>query len=479
MYPNSKGNFMSLIGLELSDAGIMAADSTTGKLLQVDGQACQSPGFALPEKSGLLVGQAAASKSHLFPRQIINNFWDHLNTDPLEQPGRHGPQSTAEIAFKHLDHIWQHIQKKGTEIIIAVPGYYDRQQLGLILGIANELSIPIKGFVPLAVAASPGAYSQKMILHLDIHLHRLEVTYLKGGQQLTLEDSVAGTEKGLIYLYRQWAEAIGQEFVGSTRFDPFHQAAAEQELYDRLPGILYNLQRSPSIAFDMTGGSRTYGITLTRDLIARKAAPVYTEIGQIIEGLRTQHGENEPSVALQITHRLARLPGCREILAGIKAAEIFELEEGAGARGILEIWHQLSDQADSGGISYFTSRPLPPTRSTQDPKRATDTPSNAKPTHLLYRSIAYRITDRPLTAGSGQDSKSNDININGETAGVSPRHFIVALEGGSIVLHDMSAEGTFVDEKRVKGSMALKLGQIIRVGTPGEQLQVIACVDET
>ena len=468
---------MTLIGLELSDAGIMAAGSTTDNLLQVDGQAYESPGFALPEKSGLQVGQAAASRAHLFPRQIINHFWDHLNTEPLEQSGRQGPRTTAEIAYQHLDLIWQHIQKSGSEIIIAVPGFYGRQQLGLILGMANELSIPVKGFLPLALAAAPGAHPGKMILHLDIHLHRLEVTCLKQGQQLTLEDSVAGLEKGLIYLHRQWAEAIGQEFVSSTRFDPFHQAASEQELYDRLPGIFYNLQHSPSIAFDMTGGSRTYGITLTRDLIARKAASVYTEIGQIVEGLRTQHGENEPAVVLQLTHRLARLPGCKEILAGIKAAEIIELEKGAGARGVLETWHQLSGQSGNGEISYFTSRPLPQARSANGIARSAGDSLTQYPTHLLYRSIAYPIADKPLTIGCARDSEKNDVTITGETAGVSPKHFTIELLGGEIVLHDMSAQGTFVDEKRVNGSIALKLGQVIRVGTPGEQLQVIACVE--
>ena len=468
---------MTLIGLELSDAGIMAAGSPTEKLLQIDGQATESPGFALPEKGGLLVGRAAESKAHLFPRQIIHHFWNHLNTDPLEQPGQSVPQSTAEIAYNHLDRIWQHIQKHGNEVIIAVPGFYDRQQLGLILGIANELSMPVKGFVPLALAASADAHPGKMMLHLDIHLHRLEVTYLKQGQQLTLEDSVTGTEKGLIYLHKQWAEAIGQEFVSSTRFDPFHQAASEQELYHRLPGILHNLQHSPSIAFDMTGGSRTYGITLTREHLARQAESVYTEIRNIIAGMRTQHGEKESSVVLQLTHRLARLPGCKEILAGIKDAEIFELEAGAGARGVFEIWHQLSGQSESGGISFFSSRPLPQDRSAQDPGRPIDDSLKADPTHLLYRNIAYQITDKPLTIGCTRDSEQNDVTITGETAGVCPKHFKIQLLGGEIVLHDMSAQGTFVDEKRVNGSIALKLGQTIRVGTPGEQLQVIACVE--
>jgi pSer/pThr/pTyr-binding forkhead associated (FHA) protein len=93
---------------------------------------------------------------------------------------------------------------------------------------------------------------------------------------------------------------------------------------------------------------------------------------------------------------------------------------------------------------------------------------------LLYRSLAYPITDKPLAIGCARDGEPNDITITDETAGVSPRHFTVALVGRDIVLHDMSAQGTFVDEKRVSGNTTLKLGQIIRVGTSGEQLQVIA-----
>ena len=108
--------------------------------------------------------------------------------------------------------------------------------------------------------------------------------------------------------------------------------------------------------------------------------------------------------------------------------------------------------------------------------RSLDDSRNLYPTHLLYRSIAYPITGKPLTIGCARDSEQADITITGKTAGVCPEHFTIKLLGGQIVLHDMSAQGTFVDEKRVNGSTTLKLGQIIRVGTPGEQLQVIACV---
>ena len=46
---------MSLIGLELSDAGIMAAGGDPAKLLTLDGQAIESPGFALPQKKRLRI----------------------------------------------------------------------------------------------------------------------------------------------------------------------------------------------------------------------------------------------------------------------------------------------------------------------------------------------------------------------------------------------------------------------------------------
>jgi hypothetical protein len=67
---------MSLLGLELSDAGILVAGTEPDGLLKVDGNSVESPGFALPEKNRLTVGLAAERKAHLYPRQILNQFWD-------------------------------------------------------------------------------------------------------------------------------------------------------------------------------------------------------------------------------------------------------------------------------------------------------------------------------------------------------------------------------------------------------------------
>ena len=103
---------MSLLGLELSDAGILVAGGKPAGLLEIDGNRVESPGFALAEKQGLTVGVAAERKAHLYPRQIINQFWDQLNIEPLEQPNPFA-QNHAEIAFAHFSHIWQTVKHHG------------------------------------------------------------------------------------------------------------------------------------------------------------------------------------------------------------------------------------------------------------------------------------------------------------------------------------------------------------------------------
>ena len=85
--------------------------------------------------------------------------------------------------------------------------------------------------------------------------------------------------------------------------------------------------------------------------------------------------------------------------------------------------------------------------------------------------------EKPLTIGCAAGGERNDIRLPGETAGNSPKHCTVELRGREIVLNNFSNQGIFVDEKQVHGSTILKLGQIIRIGAPGEHLQLISCID--
>jgi hypothetical protein len=471
---------MSLLGLELSDAGIMVAAKDPVGLLQIDGADRESPGFALPERNRLLIGRAAESKAHLHPRQFNNLFWDQLNTEPLKQPSTYA-QNHAEMAFAHLAQIWENIKGHGDGLVIAVPGFLDRDQLGLVLGIAEELSMPLKGIVALAIAATSKPCPERLLLHLDIHLHRSEITFLEQGESLDLQDPVTAEGLGLHDLYRAWVETIAGEFVHTTRFDPLHRAISEQELYNRLPDVLAALQQDPFVMFEMTEGPKSYRVSLSRDLFIQKSEVMFREILRLIAGIRERHGKPGQPVTLQLSQRISRLPGCKEMVAKMTDTQALELEPGSAAFGALDLRDELSGQKIKRGVSFLTSRPWQGTK----PRSAMSYPTlepvvhaAVRPTHLLYRNMAYPISDQPLIIGRGSPQDGVGLTIEDEVAGVSRRHCSIQRRSKEVVLTDHSTYGTFVDEFRVTGTAVLKLGQIIRVGTPGEKLQLIACVEK-
>lgn len=472
---------MRLLALELSDAGILAAGSDSERLLELDGPDKESPGYAFAENNQLIVGKAAEKKAHLFPRLVISHFWDQLNTEALDHPGPYTQKNHAEIAYAHLARIWENVKTHGDEMIMAVPGFYHRDQLSLLLGIANELSMPLRGFIPIALAASDRPCPESALFHLDIHLHRTEIIFLKQGKYLTCQDSASIAEKGLAYLHREWVETIAAEFVRTTRFDPLHQAVCEQELFERLPAVLKQLQKHAAVDFEITGGSTTYRVTLPRELFIQKSAPVISDVHRLINKTLNKHEMRNYPVAIQLTHRVARLPGFQEILAERNRAQFIELAPGATAFGMLKLWNQFAPQESDRGISFFTSRPWQGIANSDVAESPNIGQKTGRPTHLLYRNLAFPLTEKPLLIGLEVAKNEPSIQIKGQTAGVSRRHCSVELRGKAVLLKDFSTYGTFVDDVRVKESIALQLGQIIRVGTPGEKLQLIAClsIDET
>jgi hypothetical protein len=445
-------------------------------LLKVDGNRFESPGFALPEKNQLIVGGVAERKAHLYPRQILNKFWDQLNIEPLEQPNPFA-QNHAEIAFEHFARIWQTVKNHGKEMAIAVPSFYTRQHLGYLLGIAQELGIPVRGFAPLAVAAVPSGLPDGLVLHLDIHLHRFEITRLERTEQLNQKESISTEGSGLSRLYREWVDVVAEEFVRSTRFDPLHQAATEQELYDRLPGILAALCRNPSLHFEMSSVSKTYHVTLARDLFYKRGAPVFEEMRRLVGRFYDRFGGSGTATVLILTDRIARLPGVKDMLAGIANCSIIELKPGAGALGILKFSGPLSEQQAGSSAPLLTSRPLPHDGPMSYEEFRKDAHEQQRPTHILYRHLAYPITERPLIVGLSEDDNESGLQIKKQTDGVLRKHCTVQLQENRVVLNDYSTSGTFVDDIPVNAKTILSLGQTVRIGTPGETLKLIACLN--
>jgi hypothetical protein len=320
-----------------------------------------------------------------------------------------------------------------------------------------------------------------MLLHLDIHMHRFELTYLHQGEELTREQSLAVQEIGLEQLYRSWVETIAAEFVRTTRFDPLHKASTEQDLYDRLPDVLEIFKTNESFLLEVSHGNHTYRITLLRDLLEQKAAAVYDQIRHLVEKIRVQNGKHDCAAVFQATHRIASLPGLKDRLSEMDDCEIIELEPGSGAMGVLQLGGRLADGHSGQGVSFFTSRPW--LREGRETPRLSQhkTHDMPRPTHLLHGNVAYPLSEKPIIIGGDERRDGQRTAIRIQTSGVSGKHCVVGLSADSIVLTNYSDRGTFVDNERVERTVVLSLGQTIRLGTSGETLRLIACknTDET
>jgi hypothetical protein len=295
--------------------------------------------------------------------------------------------------------------------------------------------------------------------------------------QLNRKDVISAEGNGLSQLYRRWVDAIAEEFVRSTRFDPLHRADTEQELYDRLPGILTQLCRNPDLYFEMTGGSKVHHVTLTRDLFSKKGAPVFEEMRRLVKRFYDRYGKAGAGPVLILTDRIAHLPGIKYLLTEIENCNIIELEPGAAALGLMRFTSPLFEQQPANSSPFLTSRPLPAEGQISNEEPEPNPEGHLQPTHILYRNLAYPITEKPLILGLERVAAESGIQIQGQIAGVSRKHCAVQLQGNNVILNDYSTYGTFVDETPVNEKTILSLGQTVRVGTPGETLKLIACLD--
>lgn len=476
---------MSLRGLEISDAGILAAGDSIPDLLSVDGSFLESPGFAIPEKKRIVTGRDAQRQARLLPQQVNNLFWEQLSTELVKQAkGR--PISHAEMAYAHLSRIWNHIKTEDERVVLAVPGFFTREQLGILLGILMEMHLTVEGMVSLAVSGITRHNPGCLLLHLDIHLHRAVVTYLEQGTQLVEKDTVSIPGKGLELVYSEWANAVAQEFLRITRFDPFHNAFTEQELYSRLPELLNGIQENPAYEFELSGGGRTHRVTVSRSMLVQKGESLFWEIRRVLNSIRARFGKLGQGMAIHVTHRVNQIPGVAAMLRAIPDTEVVTLEPGAAAKGVIELENLLLSHPVSRGVSFLISKPWQIGFSSPIAETPVTFPEPEKqplsPTHLLYGNIAYPLSESPLVIGNDSSLKTEGVWIDEKIGRVSAKHFSIELQDTTATLRNYGPDGTFVDTDRVDGKVTLCLGQVVKVGTPEQEFKLIACIktkDET
>jgi len=452
---------LSRLAIHLNDAGLTLA--TNERIVS------REPGFAWLNGERLLTGSDAFARARIDPRRIQHRFWADLSAEPLGDAG-FTHLSAADLVSRQLERIWQASGANASELYVAAPSCFEPGQLGLFLGIATELGLPVAGMVEAAVGATRREYRNAAPVHIDLGLHTAMLTRLSQKDAVQSERAEIIEGCGTHALYDRWLNTVAETFVRQSRFDPLHTAETEQMIVDRLAGWLAEAARNDQVAMELEYSGTTYNASVESLQLIGAAAPIYEQIASNLRAI-FRAGETP---ALQVTDRIARLPGLTEMLKARVGGEVYALEPGATARGTLARLRKTADP--SGGVSLI--RRLPWDQAAVDIEVEDAGPVDAgAPTHVLYGHRAYEIGNSALDLGSQEGEDERRITLDADMPGVSRRHCTLQRKNGRCVLEDHSRYGTFLNGHRIDGSTVLQVGDVIRVGSPGYEFQLIVTVD--
>ena len=196
--------------------------------------------------------------------------------------------------------------------------------------------------------------------------------------------------------------------------------------------------------------------------LAAGCAALVAEVLRLVQSAR-QAGE---PLTVHLGSRLAVLPGLGEALRALGELQVDCLPIGAAAAGACAA--PVADDGAGQEARWLTAlAAVAPQEVAAAPLAAHDVP-----THVLWQGRAWPLTPRPLRLGRAP--AGNGLRLDGPAAGLSREHCQLLLAGGEAVVEDLSTYGTWLNGERVRRRARLRVGDVLRLGMPGVELQLVA-----
>ena len=361
-------------------------------------EAVHSPGFVLFDAGEYRFGQAALEQSRLRPRDSNSRFWWQLSTQPLK-PALGAARHTADLVHAHLRDV--HRRAGAPEALtLAVPDAMPREQLSLLLGVAQTCDFTVSGLISRSVllaSAIDTPAGVDRVLHLEAHLNQTVINELHSAAGvLSLARSTPLPACGLLALLERCVSAIASAFIQQTRYDPRRSATSEQTLYNELPCVLAALDARGEASLDIEG----HRCRITASTLDAASAGLREELAP------TRRGEAR---AVLIDPELATLPGLGALRdEAITLAEDalwqawqHQREQVALAEGdAIHLIDRLKVRAPTRGVSPQPRTPSAE-RGAAPAQTAVNAAAAASATHILVGTRALPLRGERIELGSG------------------------------------------------------------------------------
>ena len=443
---------MALNVIELNDRGIKVGDES--------GIIVQSPGFALVVDDKLEVGETAEQQARLQPTNSFNKYWHDLNLEPISHGNKF--RHYADLAYAQLVHLAE-VWEINNDVIFAVPGNFSRQQLAILLGLAQQSPFTTVGVVDSALAAAVTAAQSEHIVFADIQLHQVVLTKLAIVNDHLITEGVVQIpgvgNQNFMNLMMQIATDI---FIQQCRFNPQHNAESEQQLYNELPKWLLQDVKEKTLQLELKSASAMHTAKLPRATLISSLNEYYKKINEQISAITLDN-----NTQLLLSKTLSELPGFQASLNQNCSVAIVEDHLVNAA------CYQYRDIINSSdeGIHLVTKYPV---ESLGSKETESDTPeATDNPTHALFLNRAISISSIEI---------KNNVQLNGSVADVKVIVMNIENLPESLGRIDKRSNGVylnsgeqevFLNDKPVTGEQLLALGDRICFASDGEEISLI------
>lgn len=439
---------MAILGIELCDAGFEAAVFQEADIrypLVESAGPLGWLGLAYQDGQKTAFGATAEELWYARPKQVTHDFWSRLSHEasPLGPPGR--PQSYSQLAYFFLRDFHNRVTAvtgAPEKTVLAVPGDYlldgatEEERIGLLLGMAAELKLPLAGIVDMASAALCDPRLEYFdrslpLLVIDIHLRGAELTLLRSdaGGRLVRHDFAKVSHTGFNDLLRHLTGTMANRFLRHTTFDIQEDGRIAQAFYRQTKEFL--LTGVMGYHYQINTGTRTYELIATRDQLEADLVAFNQSVLQGAQAILQKSAGRAPRCTVALTARAGLLAGLPMALHTAGITRVLHLPPGAAACGAARLGATRDVPAGIDDVPVETTAPaeLLPQQSAErlvvrfiKAKR----PSLARrPTHALCEGLGH-VLDGQKVFTIGPAALSPDLTL--------PEEFDAIGPGGQLLL---------------------------------------------
>jgi hypothetical protein len=442
---------MAVLGIELCDAGFEVAFPVPGQEgypVIEGGGPLGCLGLAYHDGQKAAFGAAAEEVWFARPKQVTHHIWSRLSHEasPLGPAGK--PLSFSQLAFFFLRDYYARVTAvtgMPQKSVLAVPGDYlidaasEEERIGLLLGMASELNLPLTGIVDMACASLCDPRLEYFdrsvpVLVIDIHMRGSELTLLRSDAdgRLVRQDFAKVSHTGYNDLMRHLTGTMANRFLRHTTFDIQEDGRIAQAFYRQTKEFL--LSGVMGYHYQINTGTRTYELIATRDQLETDLLGFNQSLLQGAQAILQKSAGRSPRCTVALTARAGLLSGLPAALHAAGLTRMMRLAPGAAACGAARLGATLSASEEVADVPVETAAPaalLPQQSADRCVVRLVKSrrpPPARRPSHALCEGLGHALDGQKIFT-IGPANLSPHLAL--------PEEFDAAGPGGQVLLEQV------------------------------------------